>query len=301
MNASMERGFLIDDRGRSWPDNSWELAKRIGYQDPRRDIVGYAIEECGFIHVRLQEGTVHVTLCERRFGLTCFTGAMLMLGRMQPSRIVLSALRADRANAPVSHVFMDLHEFCTHTEPLAAGKPIEIRHALLVEARGLHVLHYPSFAAARQITALWRQTRGEFSPDIDSALAAGGVRDRIIVARQLSRSERLVAERVGAGINFLRGCDIIGRDLDEQPDRSYGAWMAQTYAEVLRSRRVRVESCRAQIRTSTATTLRVAYDRVLIPWRSSGESFAMCISLQRAEPIPVLSTSSRAATSMSRS
>lgn len=299
----MGRGFLIDDKGRSWPDNSWELAKRIGYHDPRRDIAAYAVEECGFIHIRPQDGAVRVALCERRFNLTSFTGAMLALGRMKPSRIILSAQRSDRRGTPVFHVFMDLHDFCSHTEPLAAGKPIEIRHALLVETRGLHVLNYPSFAGARPIAYLWKQTRGEFSTDIERALVAGGVRERMILARQLSRSERLITENVGVGINFLRGCDIIGRDLEQQPDQRYGAWMAQTYAEALRSRRLRVESCRAQIRTSTATTLRVAYDRVLIPWRSKGgEFFAMCISLQRAEPVPLFSSAlSTAASSMSRS
>lgn len=283
----MEHGFLIDDKGRSWPDNSWELAKRIGYQDPRRDIAAYAVEECGFIHLRPQEGAVRVAICEGRFGLTSFTGAMLVLGRMKPARILLRVLAG---GTPAFHVFMDLHDFCTYVEPLAAGAPLEIRLPHLSEVRNPRVLYLPTFAHARPIVDLWEQSHGALTDEVHNAVVASGLFDRTILVRQPPGSSRLVTQHFGSGIRVMRPCEAllaVGRDLDDQPDRDYGAWMAEAYAETLWSRRLRVESCRALVRTSAATLLRTRYDRVLMPWRSASELFVMCLSIQREVPVAV--------------
>lgn len=283
----MERGILIDEKGRGWPDNSWDLARRIGYQDPRRDIAGYAVEECGFIHIRPQDGAVRVAVRERCFGLTAFTGAMLVLGRMKPSRILLRVLAG---RTPTFHVFMDLHDFCTHVEPLAGGTPLEIRLPHLSEVRNPRVLYLPTFASARPIVDLWEQTHGALTEEVHNAVVASGLFDRTILVRQPPGSSRLVTQHFGSGIKVMRPCEAllaVGRDLEEQPDREYGAWMAQAYAETLWSRRLRVESCRALVHTSAATTLRTRYDRVLMPWRSTSELFVMCLSIQREAPVAV--------------
>jgi hypothetical protein len=161
----------------------------------------------------------------------------------------------------------------------------------LAESRSLRALNLPPFACARPVVDLWRQTRGEISEDIKPALVAGGVLDRMILARQVPKTERLVTEKFGSAFNFLRASDIVGRDIDDMPDREYGAWMSESYRKVAHDRRLRVESCQARIRKSSATTVSVRYDRVLIPWRSKGgDLFTMCISIEREKPVIVSSS-----------
>jgi hypothetical protein len=284
-------GLLVDDKGRSWPDD-WDLARRIGYADPCTDLSTFTVCERGFIHLRHQHGIARVSVRERRFNLVTFAGALLELGRMDPARIILRVL----SDAPPAfYVFTDLYDFAVQAEPMAAGKPLEMRLPRLAEVRNLRVLNLPPFACARPIIDLWRQTRGEFSDDIESALLAGGVRDRMILVRQRPKSERLITEEFGSAFNFLQASDIIGRDIDDQPDLEYGAWMAETYGAALRGRSLRVESCQARIRKSPTTTVSVRYDRVLIPWWAKrGGLFTMCVSIERELPITV-STTKRAA------
>ena len=62
----MTAGSLVDERGRIWPDHSWELARRIGYRDPTLDLAAFCVRERGFIHIRPQESGVHIALHARR-------------------------------------------------------------------------------------------------------------------------------------------------------------------------------------------------------------------------------------------
>ena len=277
-------GLLIDEKGKTWPDD-WELARRIGYADPRFDLPTFAVVERGFIHLRDRERIAHVSVREQRFNLITFAGALLELGRMNPVRIVLRVLRDEQ---PAYYVFTDLYDFAAQVEPMAGGQPLEMRLPRLAEARNLRVLNLAPFAPARPIVDLWRQTRGALSENVKGALFAGGVLSRTILTRRLPGSERLVTEEFGSAFKFLKPRDIVGRDIDDQPDRDYGAWLANTYGAVLRRGTLCVESCQARIQMSATTTVNVHYDRVLIPWWArGGDLFAMCVSLERQKPVAV--------------
>jgi hypothetical protein len=285
----MTSGLLIDDKGRSWADNSWELARRIGYVDALSDIATHAVRERGFIHIRPgnHARAVHVALRERCFNLIAFTATMLELGRAHPSRIMLSLATDDQ---PTFRLFMDLHDFCREVEPLAFGRALEIRIPRLAERRTVRVLNLPEFKTVRELIDLWRGTRGELTDDVRRTAFASGLFQRTILVRQTS-SMRLITEHLGAGIMILRPCEAlltIGRDFADMPDRDYGAWVAQAYEEVLGSRRLRVDSVRASVRTSATTTLRTRYDRVLMPWRGKGsDMFGMGVSIRRESPTEV--------------
>jgi hypothetical protein len=282
---SMRGGILIDRKGRVWPDDSGDLARRIGCRSARDDVATFAVRERGFVHLRPREDGMHVALRERRFNLTAFAGLMLELGRSKPPRVLLRVLTDD---APKFQLFTDMHDLCAHLERLTQGQPLEVRVARLAERRNLRVLTLPTFAPARAIVDLWERARGELTDEVHHALHAGGLLPRTIIVRQSSHGSRLVTEHFGSGIMILKPCEAllaVGRDLQDQPDKDYGAWIAEAYAETLWRRRVRVESCRALVRTSAATTLRTRYDRVIMPWHAQRDLFVMCLSIQREIPV----------------
>jgi hypothetical protein len=159
----------------------------------------------------------------------------------------------------------------------------------LAVRRPVAVLDSPGFAKVLPITTLWQEKRGQLDDDVHRAILDCGMFHRTVLLRRSATSSRLITEHLGAGIMILRPCEAlaaIGRYFGEDvPDRDYGAWVAQAYDEVLCSRRLRVESVRASVRTSAATILQTRYDRVLMPWRSaSGDVFAMGLSIQREVP-----------------
>jgi hypothetical protein len=282
----MGGGMLIDPRGRVWPDDSWDVARRIGYKDARDDVATFAVRERGFVHLRPRTDGMHVALREGRFNLTAFAGLMLELGRTRPPRIMLRVLADD---GPKFQLFTDLHDLCAHLEALSQDRPLPIRIPRLSEQRNVRVLSLPTFALARPIIDLWERTRGELTEDVRRLMAADALYCRTVVVRRIS-PHRLITEHFGTGIQILRPCEAllkIGQDFHEMPDRAYGAWVAEAYDQTMWSRRVRVESLRAIVRTAAGGRLRTRYDRVLVPWRWRGDSFAMAVSIQREVPAEV--------------
>jgi transcriptional regulator with XRE-family HTH domain len=151
-------------------------------------------------------------------------------------------------------------------------------------------LQRPDFAQLAPLLRFWQERRGEFGDGVDRALLAGGVFDRTILVRRPPSSSRFETEHFGARFMFLRPSDIVGREFQDQPDREYAAWMADAYAELLACRDLRLEACRAVIRTWNSTTICARYDRLLLPWRWRGsDQFVMCVSLRRGEPAAVSS------------
>jgi hypothetical protein len=281
----MTGGVLIDSKGRALPDNSWDLATRIGYKDPRLDIAGYAVRERGFIHIVPRERGLRVTVRERRFGLVTFAGAMLELRRRQPAQIVLCVIGD---SAPGYRIFNDLHDFCAEVEPLAESK-LEVRLPRLCEQRATKVLHLAPFAVARPLIQLWEKTHGEFTDEARRVVVSGDLFRRTVVVRKTADSSRLITEHVGCGIKTIRPCEAlcnVGRDFAEHhSDRAYGAWVSESYDRALWSRRIQVESIRALLNTDAAERL-WRYDRVLIPWRSPRNTdwFATALSISREAP-----------------
>lgn len=146
-------------------------------------------------------------------------------------------------------------------------------------------LSRPDFRPVQPLVKLWTETRGARSDEIDAALRAGGIRHRAYLLRQTPHASRLIVESFASGVAFLKPCESLlmtGREMHDMPDGDYGAWTAETYAEAARDGRPRLQSVRADIRTSSAATVRGRYDRILLPLRGPGsERSIIGISLRR--------------------
>lgn len=155
-------------------------------------------------------------------------------------------------------------------------------------ARPLTVLSYPRFSQVRPVLKIWTETRGAWTEDAILALNIAGMLPRTFLARQTPGRSHLVAERCGYGVAFLLPCEsltMVGREIQDMPDRDYGAWMAEAHAQTASRQRPLVQSVRAVIRTSAGTALRTRYDRFLLPWRCRGDDvLVLCMSLRREEP-----------------
>jgi len=291
----MGASILIDEAGRAWPANSAALARRLGHVDARTDLASFAVRACGAIHIRSIEDGVRVTLRPGGFSRTTLAGALQALNDLAPPRLMLVTRSGGETHA---ELFTSVFAFIERAEQLASDPPIEIKVPRYSVRRSLRNLTTAPFAMVRPIVDLWRERRGELGDDVQRAIGAAGLFHRTILVRHLGHSSRLITEHFGAGIMIMRPCEslqTIGRELDQQPDRDYGAWMAEAYAETCWARQLRLESVRAFVRTSAGTTLRTRYDRLLMPWRAGGsESFVMCLSIQREVPVVVLETAAPA-------
>ena len=275
-------GVLIDERGRRWSDRSWELIRRLGPADPRLELSVFAVRERGFIHIRLQGSGARVALRAGGFGLETLAGALYELKERRFPRILLAVLVGDEWHY---EMLGGAWEFAERAEHLLAGGPLVPRHPWLAAERDLAALGLPDFAQVRPLVELWRSTRGRMPEDIGAAVARAGLLHRMILVRRHAASSRLVFAHFGAGIEVMRPCEsllMIERDVHDQPDRAYGAWVEDAYARSSASGRLRLESVRAIIRPTKDACVEGRYDRLLLPWRErDGRAIVMGISLTR--------------------
>jgi hypothetical protein len=288
----MVDGILIDERGRRWPDRSWELMRRLGRVDPKLPLSTFAVRERGFIHIRPQGNGARVALRVGGFELATLAGALYELKERHFPRIILAMLVEEEW---LYEMVGGVWEFAERAEQLLAGGPVTVRHPWLAADRDLAALGLPDFALVRPLVELWRSVRGRLPDDMDALLFRLGLLPRALFVRQPPGSSRLVYAHFGSGIEFMRPCEtllMVGRDIDELPDREYGSWTAHDYAESLSARRPRLQSIRATIRMSQTTAAQGRYDRLTLPWRGRGnDDFLMGISLTRKHRCVVEATS----------
>lgn len=274
-------GILIDDRGEQWLDNSAELAARLGYRATDFDAPAYAVRNLGFVHVRYHSEGVRVSLRAGRFSLLTLTATLYALVDRRPRRIVLAVFWDEDWSY---EMFTSLGSFAERAEDLAGGEPIAGRPRWLAVEKALNALDEPGFARLRPIVNLWRSSRGRCSDDLHQTLSASGLLHRTLLLRQLPGSSRLVFEHFGSGIKVMKPCEafaMIGCDAHDVPDKEYGSWVADCYSRALARRRLRLEAVSATVRTS-GPTLRVRYDRLLMPWRRTDRDlYVLSISMRR--------------------
>jgi hypothetical protein len=285
--ADQARGILIDSRGTRWPDNSPTLAQRYGYGPPDEEFVYYTIRERGCIHLARQADSVRITLHAGKFTQCTLLGALLALETC-PLRILVSLYDSDTWS---HQMIMSMGTFAEHAEELAADRPYGTREPCLAKELDAEMLGHPRLTPLKSLFNLWQYSRGRLPDDFASTVASLGLGHRAILLRRLPASDRLVHEIVPMDVPYMRPSqwlDLLGRDVEELPDRRYAAWAKRHYLEVLTNGQPRVDAIRATIRTIDGATLHSRYYRLAVPWRRADDIFVSVLSVRRE-----LSTSPR--------
>jgi hypothetical protein len=276
------RGIVVDRRGKAWPADSAELARKLGCRQIGDDVASYAVRERACIYVVQRANGARVALSLGRFTQKGLLGALLALDSIQP-RILLSAFDGGQWS---NRMFSNLARFAEYAETVAEDEPLGRREPWLATPLQLEALSQPSLAKLEPLFLLWRASRGWMSEEVGSLLDQVGLRQRTTIARQLPRSERLVFETVATGLTVMRPCEWlerVGRDIGDLPDPAYGANSYKGYFDVAYASAPRLETVRAVCRTSAGATMRSSYDRLLLPWRRGrNDLLVLAVSTLRA-------------------
>jgi hypothetical protein len=283
----MAEGILIDEKGRRWPDRSWDLLRRLGSYSADLDPASHAVRERGFIHIRPQETGARVALRVGGFGLETLAGTLYELKERRFPRIILAMFAEGEW---FYEMLGSAWEFADRAEQLLTGSAGERHHPWLAAERTLAALSLPDFAQVRPLVDLWRACRGRMPKDLDSAVAGAGLLERMILVRL--HASRLVFAHFGGGIECVRPGQnllLVDRDVHDQPDRDYGAWVERAYAESIGVDRPQLRSIHATVQLSDTAAIHGRYDRLALPWRAAGDQrFVMGISLTRAVADPAI-------------
>ncbi len=168
----MADGILIDEKGRRWPDRSWELVRRLGALPSGLGLAAHAVRERGFIHIRPQDTGARVALRPGGFGLEALAGALYELKERQFPRILLALFVEDEW---FYEMLGGAWEFADRAEHLLTGGPVMFRQPWLAAERTLAALNLPDFTPVRPLVEIWQACRGRMPDDLESALDRLGI------------------------------------------------------------------------------------------------------------------------------
>ena len=280
--AKADRCILIDDTGRElrWPEESGRLF--AAYGDPDFDFPDYAVRNLGFISIAERADFVRVRL------RPAFTG------RRTEDSLLSFLTRRPCARAAVSWFDSGWrHEVC------AGGAPLARRLQEILNGGDADGTERPFLAAPRRIQSILRAERSPFAPvlrrwldnarpdDIVEFLASCRLYDRAMIVERRPDSGHFVFRHSGHGIQLYASewsRKAIGRYLHEQPDRAYGAWIADACRTVDERQVPRYELVTARVAPhADRTTRQWRYERLMLPWRDAdGRHLVVSVSLRDA-------------------
>src|SRR3546814_15271814 len=105
-----------------------------------------------------------------------------------------------------------------------------------------------------------------------------------------TRSDPLCFQFVSDAVKLFDAAtkiSLIGRPLEDQPDREYGAWIVPQYRSVVDTGQPRLDVVDATVKKPTGGTRKISYERLLLPWRSEERRVGKeCVSTCRSRWSP---------------
>jgi hypothetical protein len=274
---------LISDTGRELPPAARLVGLLLSYPAADFDIIAYAVRNCGWLHLRWERQTLRIRLRPQNFSRAAYrTAVEHMVAAPRGTRFVFEQ---EGETLPIG-VLSNVNDAVAHLEDMMsfAGEG-SARATFFSEELSLGRLKHPKRRVLRELIKSWKRDRGVLpNRELAAPFRAVGAGERFVVTKTTRR--RCTVAEFGMGITVF-GPEwseaVIGRELEDQPDRSYGERSAQTYHEVYRTNAPRFELIDALIRPSDGRPVqRCRYERLVLPWLTeSGEMFVSGTSYLR--------------------
>jgi hypothetical protein len=273
---------LISDKGDELPASAGALSYLLDYPAPDFDIVSYAVRNCGWLHLRESRQLFRIRLRPEAFTRAAFDRAVeRMVMAPKGTRFVFD----HEERVPATDVLLNLNDAVAHLEDLMRfADETSVRATFFSEELSLGRLRHPKRRVLRDLIKSWKRDRGVLPTELAAPFRAVGAGERFVVANTTRR--RCTVAQFGMGITVFGprwSEQVVGRELEEQPDSRYGERSAETYHEVFRTEAPRFELIDAVIRPSDDRPVqRCRYERLVLPWRSAtGDMFVSGTSYLR--------------------
>lgn len=153
----------------------------------------------------------------------------------------------------------------------APGEPP--RPAFFLERMALARLDDPRRLPMRNAWRAWGRSHGKLSV-ADLKREAGRVDGKRMLLR-VQGDERLETSAVSDVVRAYLPCErmsMLGHEVEDQPDMIYGEWLANAYRELTQDDEPEpgLQVVEAVISSGGGKSVRTRYERLLLPWQSSG-------------------------------
>lgn len=174
------------------------------------------------------------------------------------------------------------HDLVARLDELRATAPGELaRSCFLWERLSIERLDSPRRVGLQQALAAWTRARGRIDPH-ELRRECGRVDGERMWLR-VGRARALMMEGLPRSMRAYTACQklaMLGRDIAEQPDDTFGQWLAQPYRRYAMAEQPSFELVEAVIAPAGGRAVRARYERLLLPWQSQSADRQRWISTQ---------------------
>jgi hypothetical protein len=283
--------LLVTADGQWMFEDSPEFRAALGDPDPDYDPIGFAVRNLGFIKFQtLGDSVVEIELHPRNVALPALLAVQ--------QQILSSRVRLFR----VKHLDMSWKSEILSSPELTVARLAELCTPIFVEPsndrfesnprdvnRLLEDFENPLSCIAHK----WRMSFGHFDPTIISFAIKHKLLSRMMIVGMKPRETDPRFRFIGDGFQWLADeyqYSGIGERIENQPDKEYGAWVAEFYKSVASTGQPRYDIVKAaiQITPEKRDLFVTRYERLLLPWRTSSEEVFVTLSSQKLKDEPAV-------------
>jgi hypothetical protein len=283
-------------------DGRWVLAgsaeflDALGDPDPDYDAELFAVKNLGFIQYQTIDNLlVEIELHPRNVVLPALLAVQQRIVSSPTSlfRIkYLDTVWQSEISSSTEHTVARLSELC------AAAFVPPPTDKYVVEQQDFSRLFEREEDPFCSIAQKWRMAFGYFDETVLPFAIKHGLLSRMIIIGVKRRSGESVFRFIGNGFRWVGEEYIVrgvGDNVQDQPDKEYGAWVSEFYRSVAGSGQPRHDLVSAAIRweDEPGKPFRVSrYERLLLPWRTPSDETFVTVSSRISKSAPSPDTES---------
>lgn len=264
--------ILISDRGGVWSLSGQDLPKPPALMVRRTTNlpVGH-----GPIYTRVfvKDSRARIALGDGPLTQACFERIIWVLVHCQVERAVVERDSAAALGAQsVPELLTSLQDIVARLDEWRGEAPgATPRPAFFLERMSIDRLSDSRRASLNHTYGTWLKARGRLTR-AEIRRRAGQVKGERMLMR-VETVDRLEVMAVMNTLGIYRPChrlQMLGRDIQDQPDSLYGEFLSQPYRDLATGEEPSLELVEAVISPPGAPTVRSRYERLMLPWESSG-------------------------------
>jgi hypothetical protein len=266
--------MLVTAAGEWVFEDSVEFFAALGDRDPDYDSTSFAVRNLGFIKFQmLDDSIIEIELHPRNVELPALLAVQqqLLLCRVNLFRIrYFETCWHSEITFTAERAMSYLAELCS---PIFAAPP---SGRFIAEPRGFSRLVEEPDNPFCPMVQKWRMSFGYFDSSVISFAIKQQLLSRMMIIGVTPHRTDPIFRFIGDGFpwtdsNYKMGA--IGRRIDEQPDKEYGAWVSEFYKFTAQTGQPRYDFVTAAMQRwpGKSQTYITRYERLLLPWKTPSE------------------------------
>lgn len=263
--------LVLDDQGRLWPGESRQLREAFDSPYSGGEFIEYAVKNLGFIAINAYGSSCQLRMRPRFVTRRALESLAAWWRRTKNDRVVLTVFDGEWKDE-----FVLARKFDERLEKLFLEGERERPSDFLNRQIKADTLRRKPLLA--DIFETWPHLVSSYEADVLMRLLRSAFDDRYVLVRRQEEQDRLYFKEFGDRMfphyETWRQC-AVGAPIEEQPDRAYGRWVAQTYRGSMATNEAKLEAVDTIVRCPVRGPTRLRYMRMILPLgeSSSGNVF----------------------------